>query len=203
MSYQYDVFLSYNREHHTTWWVDNIFYPLFVTYLGFALNKDIKIFKDTEEIETGSAWPQRLKNALAHSMCMVSIFSPPYFRSQWCMKEFAIMYYRQKQLGYLTVKKPTGLIIPVKVFDGEHFPDYARKLQMLDCVDYFLVGDFVKKSPVYLDIQRILKEWIYDVVKAINNAPEWSKDWLTQEWLDIPLRDFQPENKTRMRKPNL
>jgi hypothetical protein len=203
MSYRYDIFLSYNRKFPHGQWVDEIFYPLFVPYLEDALNKDAKIFKDTKDIEAGSSWPQRLKNALAHSKCMVSIFSPSYFRSRWCMKEFTVMYYRQKQLGYLTVDKPTGLIFPVNIFDGEHFPDYARELQMLNCVDFNLVGDFVKKSQVYLDIQKALQEWVYDVAKAINEAPVWDGAWLTKEWLDIPLRDFQPGNKTSMRKPNL
>jgi hypothetical protein len=203
MGYQYDVFLSYNRKFPHGQWVDEIFYPLFVPYLEDALNKEAKVFKDTKEIEAGSAWPQRLKNAIAHSRCMVSIFSPAYFRSQWCMKEFNIMYYRQKQLGYLTVNKPTGLIFPVNIFDGEHFPPYAHEVHMLNCIDYNRIGEGVKRTKLFVDFQGVLQGWVYDVAKAINKAPEWDKMWLTRDWLDIPFQDFQPENESKMRKPNL
>ncbi len=184
MSYQYDVFLSYNRKFPHGQWVDEIFYPLFVPYLEDALNQKVLIFKDTEEINTGSAWPHRLKNAAVHSKCMVSIFSPAYFLSEWCMKEFAIMFYRQKQLGYLTQKNPDGLIVPVKIFDGEHFPEYANFLQMLDCRDLFLVGEGMKQAKSYMDLQTRLQRWVYNVAKVIKNAPEWDNQWLEKHWLE-------------------
>ena len=65
------------------------------------------------------------------------------------------------------------------------------------------ITDSARIVVIYLDIQKTLQEWVYDVAKAINKAPAWNKAWLTKKWLDIPLRDFQPENKTKMSKPNL
>jgi hypothetical protein len=47
MEYEYDVFLSYNRKFPHGEWVDDIFFPLFKSYLDEALNKDVKIFKDS------------------------------------------------------------------------------------------------------------------------------------------------------------
>ena len=108
MNYKYDVFLSYNRKFPHGQWVDEIFYPLFVPYLGDALNKDVSVFKDTEDIEVGSSWPQRLRNALACSKCMVSILSPSYFRSEWCLQEFAVMHHRQNRLALASNGKPSA-----------------------------------------------------------------------------------------------
>jgi hypothetical protein len=203
MTYEYDVFLSYNRKFPHGQWVDDVFYPLFKPYLEDALNKNVSIFKDTEKIEGGSAWPQRLKNALVHSKCMVAVFSPSYFRSKWCMKEFTIMNFRQKQLGYLTLEKPNGLIIPINLFDGEHFPRYARDLQTLDCRGFNRVGDGIKSTKLYIDLQGILQKWVYDVAAAVNNAPEWDAAWKSKKWLETPIKNIQPENKTKVRKPNL
>ncbi len=205
MSYQYDVFLSYNRKFPHGQWVDEIFYPLFIPYLEDALNEEVSIFRDMEEIEGGSAWPQRLKNALAHSKCMVSVLSPSYFRSEWCMKEFVVMHHRQRQLGYLTVEKPNGLIIPLNLFDGEYFPDYANELQMLDCRNFNGVGEGMKRTQLYIDFQGVLQEWVCDVAKTVNNAPDWDAVWLSDGWLDIPLNNIgiQPKKNTIMRKPNL
>ena len=203
MGYRYDVFLSYNRKFPYGLWVDEIFCPLFVPYLEDALNQRVSLFKDTEEIEGGSAWPHRIKNALAHSKCMVSIFSPSYFRSEWCLKEFSIMYYRQKQLGYLTLEKPHGLILPVNIFDGEHFPGCARELQMLNCIDFNRVGEGMKKTKLYIDLQGLLQNWVYDVATSIHNAPGWDEGWLTPDWLDIPFDYVRKENTARVKKPNL
>ncbi|MCI0471945.1 MAG: toll/interleukin-1 receptor domain-containing protein [Candidatus Aminicenantes bacterium] len=203
MSYQYDVFLSYNRKFPHGQWVDEMFYPLFVPYLEDALNQEVSVFKDTEEIKTGAAWPERLQNALTHSRCMVSIFSPAYFRSEWCMKEFSIMYRRQKRLGYMTVKKPSGLIIPVNIFDGEHFPRHASKLQMLDCRNLYRVGEGAKHTTIYIELQGLLQEWVYDVADAVKNAPAWDAAWLEEEWLDIPDAYAGINIKLKVKRPVL
>lgn len=205
MGYQYDVFLSYRRKHPYGKWVDEIFYPLFVPYLEEAANKDISIFKDTEEIEAGSAWPQRIRNALANSRCMVSILIPSYFRSEWCLKEFAVMDYRQKRLGYLTDQKPEGLIVPIKLFDGEHFPEDVQQIQMLDCREFLRAEEGVKKAQLFLDLDGVLQKWVYDVAAAMARAPEWDAAWLSDEWLDIPANKgfIQPGIKPVVRKPTL
>jgi len=203
MDYQYDVFLSYNRKFPYGQWVDEIFYPLFLPYLEDAVNRDVSVFKDTEKTRVGSAWPQRLKNAIAHSRCMVSIFSPSYFRSKWCMKEFWIMYHRQRQLGYLTVENPGGLIVPVNISDGEHFPSYAKELQMLDCRDFNRIGEGVKKTELYIDFQGVLQQWVVDAAAAVKNAPQWDPGWLTPEWLDIPVEYVPADNKPNVKKPRL
>jgi hypothetical protein len=203
MSYQYDIFLSYNRKFPHGQWVDEMFYPLFVPYLEDALNQEVTIFKDTEEIETGAAWPERLMNALTHSRCMVSIFSPSYFRSEWCMKEFSIMYHRQKQLGYLTMEKPNGLIIPVNIFDGEHFPRFASKLQMLDCRELYRVGEAVKHTSIYIELQGVLQKWVYDVASAVKDAPAWDAAWLGKKWLDVPDVYTRADKKLKVKRPVL
>ncbi len=203
MAYRYDVFLSYNRKFPHGQWVDEMFFPLFVPYLEDALNQEVSVFKDTEDIETGAAWPEHLMNALSHSRCMVSIFSPAYFRSEWCMKEFSIMYHRQKQLGYLTTAKPTGLIIPVNIFDGEHFPGFAGELQMLDCRNYYRVGDAVKHTSIYIELQGVLQQWVYDVATAIKNAPPWDPGWMEIEWTNLTKMFSRAAKKINVKRPVL
>jgi len=187
MEYQYDVFLSYNRKFPHGQWVNEIFYPLFKSYLDEALNSDVKIFKDSQEIQSGNDWGLKIRKALITSKIMVSIFSPSYFRSEWCMKEFSTIYHRQKELGFLTLLNPTGLIIPVKIFDGEHFPDYANSLQMLNCIDFNRVGPGVMQTNLYIDLQGKLQDWIYDVAEALKQAPPFNDNWMTDEWVEIPF----------------
>jgi len=70
MAYEYDVFVSYRRKSRD--WVCEYFLPLFEYHLQEAVGgRAISIFVDTEDIEAGDAWPQRLHHALAHSKCLV------------------------------------------------------------------------------------------------------------------------------------
>jgi len=203
MSYEHDVFLSYNRKFPSEEWVEKVFYPFFVPYLADALNKDVFVFKDTEEITSGSSWPNHLKHALTHSKCMVSIFCPAYFRSQWCMKEFSAMYFRQTQPGYLTINNPNGLIVPLNIFDGEHFPPYVQELQIMDCKAYYRVGDGFKLTPAYIEFQALLQNWVYDVAKAVNNAPAWDPAWIEDKWLEPPVKKSPANRIKKTRKPIL
>ena len=188
MSYKYDVFLSYRRDCTCQTWVDEIFYPLFQSYLSEALGYEASIFKDTEAIRTGSAWQSQLKNALAYSKVLVPIFIPSYFWHEYCVREFSVLDYRQKQLGYLTNIKPEGLIVPIRLFDGEHFPDYVTGIQMLQATEYNIIGDGMKKTELYVRLQYILQKWIYDVCTAIIKSPVWNPDWINDEWSEDPFK---------------
>jgi TIR domain len=193
MAYEYDIFLSYNRKFPHGDWVNDIFYPLFKSYIDEALNEDVKIFKDSQEIQSGYDWKLKIRSALIKSKVMVSIFSPSYFRSEWCMREFSTIYQRQKELGFLTLQNPTGLIIPIKIFDGEHFPEYASTLQMLNCIDFNRVGPGVKQTNLYIDLQGKLQTWVYDVAYALGNAPNFDSQWMNEDWVEKAFDKLKTE----------
>lgn len=194
MSYQYDIFLSYKRPKPESKWVDETFYPKFVEYICEALNKDAVIFKDTDEIKTGQTWDLKIKSALIHSKIMVSVFSAAYFRSEWCKKEFAFMDYRQKQCGLSTIENPNGLIVPIKIFDGEHFPEYANRLQISDFNKFYRDSLHLTNSPVYIDFQDRLDIFVQDVALAYNNAPEWNEEWKQPEWISNAWKGIEKLN---------
>ena len=203
MAYKYDVFLSYSRmEPHNEWSI-KMFYPLFLSYLKEELNRDAEIFVDTQGIEGGSNWGLKIKNALAHSRCMVSILSPAYFRSIWCVKEFSVIDYRQKQLGYNTIQNPTGLIVPLRIYDGQHFPQFVNEIQILDCRDFFRVGEGVKQTQLYIDLQTKILQWIPDVATSVLSAPDWNEDWLRDTWLEAPSGNYQINNEPKASQPIL
>jgi hypothetical protein len=75
MSYKYDVFISYPHQNEHQMWVKDIFLNIFELYLTNDYGKPVKIFIDRKGIESGEAWPERLKQALAHSKVLVAIWS--------------------------------------------------------------------------------------------------------------------------------
>ncbi len=190
MAYQHDVFISYRRDPLAEEWVHGEFLRLFITHLREAVGgRAINVFIDKQSIEEGDAWPQRLKNGLARSRCMVSILMPSYFHSEWCTREFAVMENRSRQLGMWTNEEPGGLIVPICISDGEFFPETAKTLQARSFHDYFRVGSGFRNLDPYQNFQAEIIEWVQKVAKAIDRAPkDWNPEWLTEDWLDkVPV----------------
>ncbi|ETR67534.1 MAG: hypothetical protein OMM_11494, partial [Candidatus Magnetoglobus multicellularis str. Araruama] len=145
-TYEYDVFISYSRKDILGQWINDTFFNLFKTYLDNSLSWTPKIFIDTSDIDPGDSWPERLKRAICYSKCMVSIWSPNYFKSGYCRKECGSMLYREKMLGYRTTNKPNGLVLPVNIFDGKFFPEIAQQINWFLCHDYYIDGEGFKKN---------------------------------------------------------
>ncbi len=192
MAYEYDVFLSYRTQFPFGKWVHEHLLPFFEPYLENTLNRPVRVFVDREGISTGDAWPQQLKNALAHSRCLVAVWCPSYFGSSWCLAELTVMMYREQQLGYRTISNPSGLVIPIIVHDGEHFPDYARSIQCSDFSRFTRVGYGFTTTERYIEFQDKLVEWVEDVARCINKAPPWRREWLGKEWIDDPITSISP-----------
>ena len=184
MAYENDVFLSYLTEKPCGTWVHEHFLPYFKHQLGNALNRQAEIFVDREGIHSGQKWPSRLKQALATSRCLVGIWSPLYFQSEWCRNECAIMHYRELKLGLGTNERPDGLLVGVRVNDGLYFPEYARETHYADFEPFFVDGPGFFRSELHVDFQRAVPSFADAVARVVRLAPDWSADWLTPAWTD-------------------
>jgi hypothetical protein len=192
MAYEYDVFLSYMHDGQMEGWVGQHLVPFLTSFVGNALNRPASIFFDRTGIRSGDAWPLRLQKALAKSRCLVPVWSPLYFHSEWCRRESTVMLFREAQLGFRTVQVPNGLVVPVNVFDGSFFPKRARDIQWLDCRKYWIIGEGFAKTERYVEFQDALREWSADVARAVHSAPEWDDGWLTAPWMEVADSDLMP-----------
>ena len=113
------------------------------------------------------------------------------------------MIHRERELGYQSIANPAGLILPVCVFDGEHFPVIARRRQSLDCRRYFIVGDGFKKTELYVEFQQVMTAWAAEVAEAVHQAPPWSADLLSEEWFRGEGIDLAPASSTNFLFPGL
>ena len=200
MAYEHDVFISYKSGSLFGDWVYDIFLPNFKEILENALNRDVKLFVDRYEILSGAAWPERIKRALMHSRCLIPILSPTYFRSEWCNYEYNAFHDREKRLGYRTTDNPGGLIVPIRLFDGEHFPDCAKRIQSFDCRDFLRPAGGFKKTPDHSKFHGLLIEWIQrDLAECISNAPTWSDEF--EMWVENSIEEIQPPTSNLSFKP--
>jgi hypothetical protein len=183
MPYEHDIFLSY--PHRFEPWTLECFLPELEQYLSEELDPPTaNIFVDRTGIRTGDAWLKRLKKEVTQSRCVVAIWSPQYFHSEWCRLESSIMLYRETELGYRTIANPQGLVFPVRACDGDHFPQYARDMHWFDCAYYVRKPEVFKNSQRYITFQDQIIAWVPELAAAIKAAPAWRDEWLTDEWLD-------------------
>jgi hypothetical protein len=148
--YQYDVFFSYKRHSLTLEWTKGVV-RLLRLWLEHEVGREISVFVDEDCIETGDRWPEKLREALKCSRCMVCVWSPPYFRSNWCMSEWRSFREREKQLNMTS----HGLIVPVRFHDGDHFPEEARDVQWIDVAPYTYTVSAFWASPRALELSPL------------------------------------------------
>ena len=177
MPYDYEVFLSYRRHREWAHWVRNDFLPLFEHYLGEELaGSGPKIFFDVNDIETGTAWPWKLANALARSKILVCLWSRQYFSSPWCKAELSYMRARENRCRFGTLEKPEGLIVPVIIHDGEDLPaeeKITEPLRLADVVNVRMAPGSRKAE----ELAERIEKWAPDVARAVHRAPDFDEEW--------------------------
>lgn len=168
--YRYDVFISYRRTKLIQPWVSNYFLQYFEEYLLDRLAEldypdDPRIFFDQIDNEPGDAWPQNLANALSTSKVLVSVCSPTYFRSKWCLSEWNSFLKREQFLNI------TGLRIPVRHNDCEN---YLQDIQWSDFSEYTTPAtewyQSAQAKPFYDKINEVARK----VARAIIAAPPFA-----------------------------
>lgn len=203
MEQSYDIFLSYTRKQPHSQWVNDVFFPLFVPYVEDALNRKITVFKYDSEIQGGSDWEHIILNSLLQSRIMVPILSPSYFMSEWCRKEFQVFHYRQIKQGFMTKQNPYGLIVPVRINDGDFFPNCVKKIQSLDCRNYFRIGEGFKTTARYIELQDKLIVWANEVAQAIQKSKEISVQLANLDWIKDSQNEIHLSTNIKNQKPRL
>lgn len=193
MDYTHDVFISYKRDPFRDDWLHEHFIPLFLHIVREEIAAECRrlpqgIFFDQTEmskdslkfdqagIEPGDDWKQALRTALVHSRCMVALWSPLYFFSEWCQIEWRSFQQRSQVAG-------RSLIVPMSVHDGLAFPDDAKALQAPDFSDYVIVGAGFRETRAYPEFQRLLRVFAKSVARAVAASPAFQ---------DFPIADVAP-----------
>ncbi|MEZ5589269.1 MAG: toll/interleukin-1 receptor domain-containing protein [Gammaproteobacteria bacterium] len=190
MNYEYHVFISYARGDLWTDWVKNIFAPRLNGYLNIEVGQLRaglpSVFYD-DQIKGGADWEAVLRRCLARSTIMISLFSAQYFQSEWCRREMALMLERQKQCGMgAETGENYGLVIPLRLGDGDHFPDMAKRAQVIDFEPYAnpdLLSQTDRASEFNTKIQDLAKL----VATTLQQAQPCCEEWLNltgEEFID-------------------
>lgn len=77
--------------------------------------------------------------------------------------------------------------MPVCISDGDFFPDSVKEIQALSCHDYHRTGPGFRNLEPYTRFEEAIMGWTVQVAHAIERAPDWNQDWLTDEWLEVAI----------------
>jgi hypothetical protein len=99
---------------------------------ALAADTDEVCFFDTTNIETGSDWNEELSQAAGRSRVALALFSPSYFASVWCGREFQVFLDRRKQAAVNSGMRAPVSIIPVIWIRPAALPEAASALQYMD-----------------------------------------------------------------------
>ena len=184
MDYQYDIFYSYKRNPHTLHWNRWVRDKLVFWLTQEIGGRKINCFMDEQSIETGEHWPESLQTALKHSRCLVGVWSPEYFQSEWCVSEWKTFVEREKCI------QRVGLIAPIRHIDGEHFPPDAQIVQSIDVREFNSTVQAFLESKKAIKLETRIKELAMRVASIINGAPEFDATWPS-----VPTPQLNPAPK--------
>ena len=129
-----------------------------------------------EGIKPGANWDDALRKAIRVSRCMVGIWNPPYFFSDWCNLEWQSFDRRADKTG-------CDVLLAASVHDGKSFPTKAAARQRLDFSPYVLFGPALINSKKYEDFQVAVKLLAHYVALSVQSAPPF-ESWPLAE--DVP-----------------
>ncbi len=175
MAYEWDVFISYPRSGQVGAWVGNHFAPVLRDCLESVLPQQPRIFID-HSLETGVAWSDALKQALLRSRLLVAVWTPPFFRSPWCMAEWESMLEREAVLA--GGRPPRGLIYPVVYSDGNHFALKAKQTQFRrDLTKFTYPQPGFRDSVAYLGFHDTMMDIAAEIETHLQTVPPWQDHW--------------------------
>ncbi len=170
--YRYDVFLSYGNNDYIDSWVKEHFIPLLQWLLEDSLGRPSEVFIAKQQKNILPDW----KTALAHSRCLIPVWSPSNFKSKWSSYELSVMIRREAQFP----ENPHRLIMPA-VLSGAKTISATHTIPQFECSDYVYPGAAFRSSSKYIEFVDKMRIWCRKVADTINSAPDWRKQWFEED----------------------
>jgi len=188
--YKYHVFLSYRHLSKVEDWVRDFFRDELTTWLREELDgEEPQIFWDRDGIHTGNKWEDTIGQALLTSRCLVPVWAPSYFQSNWCLAEMESFLQREQVVS----AGANSLVVPIKWH--KNIPPQAPKIQPMDFTRFTWTGNGFKESSVYVGFQQRVQEFASDLALVVKQSPVFDPSWpiLTPDEIEaaqgIPTRD--------------
>ena len=190
--YKYDVFLSYSRKGQWEAFVDDVFEPIFLHWLGEELGRTPVVFKDRTTIHIGQNWHELLEHALQSSRVMVALWSRQYFSSESCRRELSFMLARAHEFRIRGVFD--RIILPATIHDGNRFPPFLSVLQALNLSEYadpFMAMRSILQEKLSAKLQNLSRDAASAIEAVPNDSFQWKVDYASHLAMFSEFRERQ------------
>lgn len=86
-------------------------------------------FRDQTSLRTGSVWPQELMEALNTARAFVPLYSPNYFASEFCGREWTLFAARVERYRRQNNGDVPPTVLPVQWVPAPYLPEVAQQIQ--------------------------------------------------------------------------
>lgn len=117
----FDIFFSYARADNVDGRIDELVAAIEKEYASFFPDRQLQVFFDTQVIENGEDWRNRLYSSLKRSRIMVSLLSENYLSSLWCRREWQAWCEIERSRGWLSY-----MLCPIYYVE---VPDSGRRVE--------------------------------------------------------------------------
>jgi len=182
--YDFQAFFSYKRSPLTDSWHERVFERL-QYWIGQELGIDKPpMFFDSRSIENGQEFDEYIRDALLSSAVIVSIFSPLYFTSRWCVSELESFLAREEKFKF----KKGSLVACARFHDGENYPLEARRMQAEDFREFAILAPKFWDSEKAVAFDQLITEFAKKIAKKIRAAPPYDAAFpiLVRDDSDVP-----------------
>lgn len=160
--YKYHVFLSARSSPVVEQWVEDYL----IKYLTEWLTQELG--GETAQLYWYKNYPERtVIEALRGSCCLVAVWSPAYFRSDWCVAEWQSFRMRGEECH----KGPNHFVLPILWHDGEKFPPATQGVTAADFKNFTLTGAAFERSERFLYFQIAVQNLAREVALVVGQAP--------------------------------
>lgn len=172
MGYQYAAFFSYKRDPESDHWHSKVKQKLEHWLRQELVEQPNKIFLDTSDIQTGDQWEAKLGAAIRHSKCVICIWSPEYFRSEFCVSEWQSFVKRESSFC-----PGRSLVVPASYHDGVHFPADANTYQISDFSRFASTMPAFWQTEAAVTFETTLKQFAQEIAEKASSCPIYRDDF--------------------------
>ena len=179
-SFEHDVFLSYARVDNlapgqVSGWIDMFFDNLQCSLARKAGGFDkVRIWRDTRQIEGNQKFDQTIEDALNSSATILSLVSPGYLNSEWCLKELNHFYNKSKadHIGADAGDRNRVIFVRLDKLDRATLPKELGRCTGFDAFDKeeaaMHVDPYVPTHAAYSELIKSLSNAVLATLNDIN-----------------------------------
>ena len=169
--YDFYAFFSYKRHPLTDEWHQELMRRIQL-WLSHELGvQDVPIFFDARSIDNGTLFDEVICNSLRKSTVLISVLSPLYFTSAYCLAEIGTFIARE---DHLRLNRGT-LISCVRFHDGSTYPLPFKNMQSEDFAPYANPAKAFWASQDSVAFEPRIRDFARRVAKKILAAPPWDQ----------------------------